>query len=847
MAISLKNMKIRDKVEFYREKLSSPEARAEIERILLSRSKDKDRFKSIPKIGIIAGQAVASAIVEYLGLESEITPVYNDLDVFITDSLDYSHAISATSGESCLNVGKHVLSTIFSIKPDKEESALSPKNSIALAGLNIGNEYQAITSGLFFGYNVRSIKNHDDINTIFLEVNMFLKDAAPSQYTISMDEDPSFFQRSKVEHFISYFLQSFDINTTKAGFMIGHKESSLVVDEHFLLFLATKQIEIDKMPNPVTAYLRALKKREELGVYFDDKKYRPIVEGQVDIMQSIYNSLPPSGIEEDIYSAGSVFLHKDLIRASFTLSDKYKKLFKKYQKEYLPALKANWDDNKKGAYPFDVRETRHSGMNLIKSVDRSGVGILLGESPNSEKHSELMTHIEKLYSGDVMDVLKQPGFSSYYKELKHISAAKEQVRNYTNDRYENFKDFFSILEDSHYKYKAKALATPLLFSLPEIASKFPLLGKARIKAIANAIYKLNHPYEYIMDNGKKVSESRVSESSELVKEYYSKEFEIEHPNPFPAFYNDMSMDILQESPLAFVDRILKYNNSPNEIERYIQNAILFKGTGHISFYKKILKVEGNIAVIGEVFNILLGYKDKFVSDIFIGVCESDPARFFSFGGYKRLLDERDVFIEELANEEISKQKGELISLPKEKKHIETPSYIIDILNNRFDLQKEGRELNHCVGGYGNAIESGRSIIAALNKKGQDKTRQYRITVELQGINRNGPIEKKGTYSIKQARGFNNKTMEMTDEVALAMIALNKQFPFYNESVKSVDDFLAKMSSYFIVNVKDKKRLGKELCVPIEVGAIESRLSCEKEENEELGYINDLEMWYNTLT
>jgi len=76
--------------------LSTPEAAKYVHDRVFSLIEKEKEFANTT--GIVCGGAVTAAVVEYLKIENEITPVYNDVDLFIPLFSSNLHFLSLFNG-----------------------------------------------------------------------------------------------------------------------------------------------------------------------------------------------------------------------------------------------------------------------------------------------------------------------------------------------------------------------------------------------------------------------------------------------------------------------------------------------------------------------------------------------------------------------------------------------------------------------------------------------------------------------------------------------------------------------------------------------------------------------------
>ena len=177
------------------------------------------QFGPLPERGIVAGQAVASAILDLYGGGGG---VYNDIDVFRRVT---SNPVRLRRDRASATVG---LTTVGVQYSDDEYSGLS-------------NFLDAVRS-----YQVSSVTREGMLN--------YVNCALPRQLGRNLSA--------------GRVIQSFDLNCVRVA--VDLEANTLVWDRHFERFLHSRQLEITAVHTPWHTFLRLLKKLEELpGVYAD--------------------------------------------------------------------------------------------------------------------------------------------------------------------------------------------------------------------------------------------------------------------------------------------------------------------------------------------------------------------------------------------------------------------------------------------------------------------------------------------------------------------------------------------------------------------------------------------------
>lgn len=213
------------------------------------------KLQKLPKSGFLSGGAVANTILSIV--DSKEYPI-NDLDIFIVED-DMGDTISNTP-----------------IRTDDE--------------ITFQDRYENIITSpdLQNSYKIKSTSLDGLINYVYVHFRR----------PISNEND---YMR---------ILKSFDINCCKVG--IDLSNGNMIIDQDFIDFLNTRQLECTTPVTPAHSVLRLVKKRDELNAYLDK-------ESSFKFLSQFY------------HFNENVFLCK--LNISFFFGQKYKDLYFKYQSE----------------------------------------------------------------------------------------------------------------------------------------------------------------------------------------------------------------------------------------------------------------------------------------------------------------------------------------------------------------------------------------------------------------------------------------------------------------------------------------------------------------------------------
>jgi hypothetical protein len=191
-----------------------------------------DNFGNLPKSGIIAGQAVASAVYDIVGLST--SGPYNDLDIYCEKP--YSQDIDTSEFEG------------RPFSPPKVSTRMADK---------AGGDWSSSFDGIFeplerMGYSVQHC-SYDPENEKHNYIVIDYSDNTPTKDAVKVVVD------------------AFDINCCKIGIDLDKKE--VYWSPEFEQFLDHREIRIDNYCTAAHSLVRAIKKSKELDFASFDKDY----------------------------------------------------------------------------------------------------------------------------------------------------------------------------------------------------------------------------------------------------------------------------------------------------------------------------------------------------------------------------------------------------------------------------------------------------------------------------------------------------------------------------------------------------------------------------------------------
>jgi hypothetical protein len=209
------------------------------------------RYARLPQQGVIAGQAVASAIDEVLG---KGRPVYNDIDIFIDDQ-----RWEQRWPEDLKHRRRHEYD-------EKGRLVRGPDHGLLADHVVYVADAQAESDGydrhLSVGhralYSIEHTRTEGLLN--YVCVNWA---HGGSRYALE-DKPPE--ERAPLE--MDWLTRVFDLNCTQAAVDLG--TGQLHISPLFEQYYRTRQLQVVTGFTPAHSLLRYLKKRAELGAYGDD-------------------------------------------------------------------------------------------------------------------------------------------------------------------------------------------------------------------------------------------------------------------------------------------------------------------------------------------------------------------------------------------------------------------------------------------------------------------------------------------------------------------------------------------------------------------------------------------------
>lgn len=220
------------------------------------------RLTPLPATGIVAGQSVASALDEVLGIAA---PVYNDVDCFVP-------AVN-TRDEATLEWERRSANGTVTYWSEQELESSGYQELIEAQRRQL--------------YHITRTRRDGLLNTV---------DVSWSWGTYGA-------QTTRAQDLISVF----DINATQAAVDLGTSE--LVVTPAFRAYFKTRQLQLENLFTPVHSLLRLLKKAQELPLAYVD-----LTQSMRMVHETVKSGQGPkwlADLRQDGVRKGSVFVDQD--------------------------------------------------------------------------------------------------------------------------------------------------------------------------------------------------------------------------------------------------------------------------------------------------------------------------------------------------------------------------------------------------------------------------------------------------------------------------------------------------------------------------------------------------------
>lgn len=385
--------------EAIKKALNSPKA----EQFVRNRIEAVQPNKNIAN-AVIAGQAVSSAVVEFLGLTSEIGITYNDVDVFKPIEEKIAQQIRNTKKSKYEDEGdrdKAVVKEVFS-KLRTREATTATINEIVSATGAYGHIYCVANPKIKILGTVRD----GDINTTYMSM---------AGTKIGLGEE----KLGRVT--VMKVIERFDINATQIGYEKNNIGSGLVYTQEFVSFLVTKQLEVSRWNTPLHSLARLGKKAKELGVHANMEEATLISLGYVQANRSLNKEFSKAGGYWDTID----FMDKGSTQLPLNFGTKVKDTLEELK---IPGVELIEVDKEKKLYT--VKTSKKNSDNLFADVRKWDGGIMM-----SSKNLE--SALEEAFSGEITwdtagwdygtKSVMSLGVPDIYKNIKHAKKSMKKT------------------------------------------------------------------------------------------------------------------------------------------------------------------------------------------------------------------------------------------------------------------------------------------------------------------------------------------------------------------------------------------------------------------------------------
>jgi len=288
------------------------------------------QIQELPKLGVIGGQAVSSAVLEYLNLTNVLTPVYGDIDIFTLLSHEYYRRESFNKDNDFIQAIKRMV--------DKKDSSTSTFSDRGIHETPYGEifNYSARTEKVLTSYA------DGELNRTILLTNS----------SILTLQGSSVGYGSRVIKIIS----NFDINSTQIGFDAGMGKE-LEFTSAFVDFIYTKELRIAKFNTPMQSLIRLHKKVKELGAVSDLEKQAFLCASQIKFIeqQKLLETDIQFCYDDNNQEKGNELSYLHTLSLPLMFGIKHKNTFEEYGLDKLYTLNtARGFEEKDGLYSLSI-------------------------------------------------------------------------------------------------------------------------------------------------------------------------------------------------------------------------------------------------------------------------------------------------------------------------------------------------------------------------------------------------------------------------------------------------------------------------------------------------------------
>lgn len=662
----------------------------------------KESGTSLPSQGLVAGQSVLSALFQLASDNKKV--VYNDIDVFQFK------------------------------KNEKMRNRVTGKNQTAVFHevVDASEEYSQLYSGVVKFFNST---REGDINKITVK--------ASSNVDFSSSED----------HLKTFLLKTFDINSVKVG--VDLKTEKIFWEQDFVNYLKTQQLHLSTVIGPVQSLLRILTKHEKNQGYLDFEYALNMT------MASILSNFGGYTVYEEIAQETPQLLERSPLEAQLWLEKEYS------VNQRIESVKKSWTENLK-KYGYSTFKGPVFGKKYFDYY--------------VEHEERLAPYFElvKLENGTraIYYPLIKKLPDSFTSKIKPFETLLTREWNSTNVQKSKNKrqwlvSYEKILNPST-KQSEKENILRLINTPPEFVEGMLVKGYS-LKKFSDSMNKILTPGAYSEKTKEKLISYYRSHSNELRKSLWSctsvSEIHEKLNQSFKSITSVWGEDNINKafaahhkysSVIKEVTRILQYENQPLR-ERLKQEKPNF------TLSLQLREVNDKYVYVAQSKS--RGYTGQSSKEVY--VAEDQEEAFQKFVVHQNLLMNKDymtllksVHMLNFSIESSTKKRAlqpvwEKDEVLFEKRVNEefggNSKFKVTQLRTEFELEQEGEEMSHCVGGYSTTVAQGLCSIWHLQEEGTQNhsTLEVRLKEELITID-DEPCEV-SKYYIVQNRARHNKT------------------------------------------------------------------------------------------
>jgi len=469
--------------------------------------------------------------------------------------------------------------------------------------------------------------------------------------------------------YLKELLKYFDINSVKIGICLETKQ--LILDDEFKKFIKTRNIELNLTnlfsQKSFKAYIRMLEKYQYYkGVYFN-KEYE-----------------------------------LNLAYIIFKLAKKDKEIILNKQ------FKALSQENKKYFQKF-LTITPHKDFYRIKKLYLKSnhfdlkVGTIIGDG------YELNRILLK--TPTYVKLIDLEEFGKIYKDKQTLIKLKEnynpkisqKVKNYINNSFKflNNKNDMFILEENR-KEDVILFFSKKITNLIELKPK-PRLFNKNVKENLK-LFKTLKSYNYYYFN------NNIIFQRDFLQLFFTKKIkEIINKNIIPLLDRDIKSSLKQllNKPKSFFKPFFKHDSLFTKY-RFLCNGL-------------------NETVDYQLFHDRINYIEHLEMEI-IGVIEMKKLEYIFLENeevFKKYIQKILKYIKRKNTELKQKKTPDIFIIPSN--ILNFKDYKIIQITNGYDLEKEGKTMHHCVGGFIDVISSGKIIVFSVF---DNKNNRYTLAFEV---------------------------------------------------------------------------------------------------------------------